>query len=813
MEDKITYFAETDARNRRVRFGIKAKDRTRHIYVIGKTGMGKSTMLENMAIQDIQTGEGMALIDPHGGTARKLLEYVPAHRVKDVVFFNPADLDNPISFNVLEDVEPDKRHFVAAGLMNTFKKIWQDAWSARMEYILGNTLLALLEYPGATLLSVNKMLTDKGYRQAVVDNVKDPSVRSFWVDEFAKYTDKFAAEATPAIQNKIGQFTSNPLIRNLIGQPKSSFDFRQMMDEKKIIIVNLAKGELGPDNMRLIGGMIVTKIYLAAMSRANVSAARLKDLPPFYFYVDEFQNFANESFAEILSEARKYKLALTVANQYIEQMTEEVRAAVVGNVGTMVVFRIGSTDADILEKEYAPEFTPEDMVNLGFAQIYLKLMIDGVTSRPFSATTLPPIPLGAVNNKDDVIEWSRKQFSKPRDMVEKAINDWYNELAVKSAGQPSAKKDGGYSAGGDFRKKPLPPATPQDNRSNIGRSGPARDSAPRASQNPIRPFVDRRSVATPTRFTPPTPVTPMPPIEPEEGEKEEFVPLNKIADSLKDKKVIASDVESSKTERGNPVSSPSVIPASVSANEREAPPDQSSRAGVQAPSSSVITKKLEIQNSRPQSNHPHITPSPVIASKVESPKSQRSNPDPASSVVSSQVLVSDSRPHANPPHTFSSSEPKPNYGGKKATPQNMSDLKSLLQSVMKKNNTTSTTQNVTSTTLVSNSTPVSSQPVHQVSKAVSVDKTLEQARVVAQETESMMKAEEKPPISGKPVDTKYWGGEDQKIEGIFLNGKPYREVKAEYGHLLNPEHDVEESKKPNEIPKDVLQKMLKVEEK
>jgi len=261
-DNRITYFAETDARNKRTPFGIRENDRSRHLYVIGKTGMGKSTLLENMAVQDIQNGEGMAFIDPHGKTAELLLNYVPQERIKDVLYFAPFDMEHPISFNVMEDVGYDKRHLVVSGLMSTFKKIWQDAWSARMEYILSNTILALLEYPGATLLGVNRMLADKDYRKKVVDNIKDPSVKSFWVDEFAKYTDRFAAEATPAIQNKIGQFTSNPLIRNIVGQEKSSFDIRKIMDEKKILIINLSKGRVGEVNANLLGSMLITKIYL-----------------------------------------------------------------------------------------------------------------------------------------------------------------------------------------------------------------------------------------------------------------------------------------------------------------------------------------------------------------------------------------------------------------------------------------------------------------------------------------------------------------------------------------------------------------------
>jgi hypothetical protein len=435
--ERVTTFALADSRNRNVEFGIKAKDRTRHLYVIGKTGMGKSTLLENMAAQDIANGEGMAFIDPHGKTAELLLNYVPEHRLKDVLYFAPFDLEHPISFNVLEDVGFDKRHLVVSGLMSTFKKIWIDAWSARMEYILSNTLMALLETPGSTLLGVNRMLADKEYRKKIVDNVKDPSVKSFWVDEFAKYTDKFAAEATPAIQNKIGQFTSNPLIRNIIGQPKSSFNLREMMDQNKIIIINLSKGRVGEVNANLLGSMLITKIYLAAMSRADVQEKALQKLPNFYLYVDEFQSFANESFADILSEARKYKLNLTIAHQYIEQMSEEVRAAVFGNVGTMITFRVGAFDAEVLEKEFAPQFTAEDLVNLGFAQIYLKLMIDGVSSTPFSATTMPPIKEPEISLKQQVIEMSRTQFAMNRSLVEQEVLDWH-----KDNGQTFKKPEG-----------------------------------------------------------------------------------------------------------------------------------------------------------------------------------------------------------------------------------------------------------------------------------------------------------------------------------------------------------------------------------
>ncbi len=450
--DRITYIGETDFRNKRVKFGIKAKDRTRHVYVIGKTGTGKSTLLENMAVQDIQNGEGFAFIDPHGKTADLLLDYIPEERIDDVLYFAPFDLANPVSFNVMEDIGPDKRHLVAAGLMSAFKKIWVDAWSARMEYILNNTILALLEYPGSTLLGINRMLADKEYRKEVVANVTDPGVKSFWEDEFANYTDRFAQEATPAIQNKVGQFTANPVIRNLIGQPKSTFNIREIMDKKKILIINLSKGQVGEDSANLLGSMLITKIYLAAMSRADLRESELGKLPNFYLYVDEFQSFANESFADILSEARKYKLNLTIAHQYIEQMSDEVRAAVFGNVGTMATFRVGATDAEYLEKEYAPAFTAEDLVNLGFAQVYLKLMIDGMASAPFSARTLPPIAVPHISYRDVAIGRSREQFARPRAVVEEEIIEWHKKtFGGKNGDDRPGREDRGGRDGRDNR--------------------------------------------------------------------------------------------------------------------------------------------------------------------------------------------------------------------------------------------------------------------------------------------------------------------------------------------------------------------------
>jgi len=420
--NNITYFAETNFRNQQKKFGIKRIDRTKHTYIIGKSGMGKTTLLENMVIQDIMKGESVGIVDPHGDFAEKILNFIPENRIKDVIYFAPHDIDWPIAFNVMEKVDPTQRHLVAAGLLGVFKKIWPDVWSARMEYILNNCILALLEYPDSTLLGINRMLSDKDYRKEVVSKITDPVIKAFWTDEFAKYTDRFMTEASAAIQNKVGQFVSNPLIRNIIGQTKSGFDLREIMDNKKILIMNLSKGRIGEENSRLIGAMLITKIYLAAMSRVDVAEKERSD---FYLYVDEFQNFATESFKDILSEARKYRLDLILAHQYIAQMDEKVADAVFGNVGTLISFRVGAADAEFLEKEFEPEFMVQDLVNLGFAGIYLRLMIDGVPSRPFSATTLPPIKQEEASCADAIIESSREKYASARGEVEEEIASWH----------------------------------------------------------------------------------------------------------------------------------------------------------------------------------------------------------------------------------------------------------------------------------------------------------------------------------------------------------------------------------------------------
>ncbi|HEV8601177.1 MAG TPA: type IV secretion system DNA-binding domain-containing protein [Patescibacteria group bacterium] len=423
-DQDITLFAKTNFRNREVPFGIRRDDRRRHMYVIGKTGMGKTTLIENMVIQDILNGHGVAFVDPHGDSVEKILNYIPAHRINDVVYFNPADIDYPIAFNPLEAVDSKYKHLVASGLMGVFTKIWAGVWSARMEYILNNTILALLDSPGNTLLGIARMLVNKTYRKKIVDNVKDPVVKSFWVDEFANYNDKFRNEAIAPIQNKVGQFLSSAVIRNIVGQTKSAIDLRDIMDNKKIFLINLAKGRIGEDNSALLGAMIITKLQLAAMSRVDIPEEERQD---FYLYVDEFQNFATESFANILSEARKYRLNLIVAHQYIGQLVHDrntvVRDAIFGNVGTMVIFRVGADDAEFLEKEFEPTYMLTDLVNLTKFNVYLKLMINGVSSNPFSAVTLPPIA-ETTGNTEKVINVSRERYATARGVVEEKINKW-----------------------------------------------------------------------------------------------------------------------------------------------------------------------------------------------------------------------------------------------------------------------------------------------------------------------------------------------------------------------------------------------------
>ena len=420
--EDLTLLGRTNFRGIRKTFGIKSIDRRRHIYVIGKTGMGKTTLLENMIFSDIQAGKGVGIIDPHGDLAETVLNYVPASRTNDVVLFDPSDRDFPVAFNMLEAKDPALNTIIASGLLGVFKKLYAHSWGPRLEHILRNTLLALLEYPNTTMLGITRMLQDKDFRRKVVRKVQDPIVRAFWEKEFEPMQDRQKMEAISPILNKVGQFLSSPIIRNIVGQPKSTVDLRFAMDKGKIIIMNLSKGRLGEDNSQLLGSMLITKFQIDAMSRANIPEKERKD---FYLYVDEFQNFATDSFATILSEARKYHLNLTMANQYIAQMPDEVRDAVFGNVGSTIAFQVGFDDAEYLSSQFGEEALPSDLVSLSKYTAYTKLLIDGMPSKTYSLDGMPPPEFDAEEGRaQKIMKVVRERYSTKRELVEDKIKRW-----------------------------------------------------------------------------------------------------------------------------------------------------------------------------------------------------------------------------------------------------------------------------------------------------------------------------------------------------------------------------------------------------
>jgi hypothetical protein len=415
--ESVTPFAVTNYRDIRRVFGIKQKNRRGHMYLLGKTGTGKSTLLRNMVISDIRDGKGVALIDPHGDLVESVLDLVPERRIHDVVYFNPADTDHPIAFNPLWNVASDFRHLVASGLVGVLKKIWSESWGPRLEHILRQSLLTLLDCPNATLADLPLLLTRQEFRAQALQYVTDKQVRRFWTDEFNQYPARLRAEATAPILNKISQFLASFPVRNIIGQQRSAFRFRKLMDEGKVLLCNLAKGRIGADNCAFLGSILVAQIQLAAQSRANVAEHERK---PFYLYVDETHNFLTLSFTDILSEARKYGLHLVLAHQYIAQLDPRIRAAIFGNVGTLISFRVGADDARYLAREFYPVFDQEALVNLPNHHIYLKLMIDGVSSRPFSACTLSPFRAGQ-SFKQSIIEASRATYARSRQEVEQNL--------------------------------------------------------------------------------------------------------------------------------------------------------------------------------------------------------------------------------------------------------------------------------------------------------------------------------------------------------------------------------------------------------
>lgn len=424
MDSAINFFGKTNWRNKEAIFGIKKDDRRRHIYVIGKTGAGKSTLLENMAINDIHAGQGVCFICPHGDSAEKLLKAIPTERINEVIYFNPADTEYPIGFNPIEPGA--ERHLIVSNMMAVFEKIFFKggnfaSQAPQLTHILRHTLYAVMESKPSTLLGVQKMLIDESYRKKVISKITDPVIKQFWQVEFPNSILKRRDDPLASTLNKIGQFLTVPMLRNILSQPKSAFDLAEVMNTGKIFIVNLSKGKLGEDNSALLGAMLITKIFIAAMSRVNIPESDRQD---FYLYVDEFQNFATESFANILSEARKYRLSLILANQYIEQIDETVRNAIFGNCGTLISFRVGAKDAEELEKELIP-FTQEDFINLPNYHCYLKLMIDGFAGQSFSAVGLPPTDLRETEaNKEKIIRNSRERYAKRKKDIEANILKW-----------------------------------------------------------------------------------------------------------------------------------------------------------------------------------------------------------------------------------------------------------------------------------------------------------------------------------------------------------------------------------------------------
>jgi hypothetical protein len=420
MQDDIAYIGIRRVWGGEQPFGLCPADRRHHAYVIGKTGTGKTTLLRNLILQDIEAGRGVGVIDPHGDLAYDLLDHIPPSRTDDVVYLDPADASHPVGLNLLARVPPENRHLAASAIVSAFKNIWRDSWGPRLEYILYSTVAALLDTEGATLLGVQRMFTDARYLAWVVRQVKDPLVRAFWLDEFLRYDVRFLREAVAPIQNKVGRLLMASPVRNILGQVRSKVDARFMMDDRRILIANLSKGRLGEDKSNLLGAILITQFQLAAMGRAGVPEdAR----PDFHLYVDEFQNFSTDAFASVLSEARKYHLCLTLSHQYTEQLSEELRAAVFGNVGTLVSFRVGEPDGLLLAREYGDGYTAAHFTDLANHQVRVRLLEGGEQRQPFFGWTLPP-DARRYGRRQTIIGRSRQKYGRPRAKVEEKIGRW-----------------------------------------------------------------------------------------------------------------------------------------------------------------------------------------------------------------------------------------------------------------------------------------------------------------------------------------------------------------------------------------------------
>ena len=421
---EISYIGKTQFRNESQIFGIKQEDRRKHAYLIGKTGTGKSTLMKNMIIQDIQAGRGVAVIDPHGDLAQSLLDYIPNSRIPETVYFNPSDLEHPIGFNLLRQVPLDKRPVVASGVFSVFESLWgTKSWGPLLEHVLNSSLVALLDDEEATLVGMIKMLSDEKYQEKIVNNMEDPLVKSIWRDEFMKLSKKEQRETFSSTKNKVAPFLTSPAIRNILGQPKSTIDFKKIMDQGHIFIADLSKGKLGENTVNLLGALLVSQFQITAMERADIPEAERKD---FQLYIDEFHNFTTSAFGSVLSEVRKYRLCLTLAHQYLEQLGDETKGAIFGNIGTLISFRVGSRDAQEISVALDGFFRPEDCISLPEYNIYLKLEIDGQASIPFSAETMPVL-FPKMGLADKVIRISRERYGKDRAKVEEKINRFLGE--------------------------------------------------------------------------------------------------------------------------------------------------------------------------------------------------------------------------------------------------------------------------------------------------------------------------------------------------------------------------------------------------
>lgn len=385
--ERVVILGQTNFRGRNRAFGLLESDRFHHVYLIGKTGTGKSTLLETMIRQDITSGTGLAVLDPHGDLVERLVPVAEERRPGDLVYFNVPDAAHPLGFNPLETIPPAKRPLAASGLLDVFRKLWPDSWGPRLEHILRNALLLLLDQPETTLADVLRLFDDEEFRVRAAGRTANAQVRRFWLHEFAGYTKSFRTEAVAPIENKVGAFLADPVLQRILAQRRSAFEVRRVMDEGKLLLVNLSKGRLGADSASLLGSLLVSKLGLEALARADTPEAARR---PFFVYLDEFQSFTTLALAGMLSELRKYRVGLVLAHQYLGQVEEPVRDAILGNVGTMLVFRVGPEDAEVFEKEFEPEFRASDLVALPNYATYVKLMVDGKATRPFSAETPEP---------------------------------------------------------------------------------------------------------------------------------------------------------------------------------------------------------------------------------------------------------------------------------------------------------------------------------------------------------------------------------------------------------------------------------------